>query len=266
MEQKLFEQERSRLFLQLLDKEWNGKKTWEHIKDKNLIATPAFKGTLYDKAETKIMFVGRALNGWEYDLKDCSTLESTFLSLMNQTGALETFVYEKGFGEGPHKYRHINSKFFRFIKHILENVGESDKGIDTTWYSDSKQWNQRFIWANLYCIAPRSPEPGSDANPENTLVKAGIDQYVELMKLYIEYYNPDVVVFITDIGGWFVRWKRKISFKDILDTYEECDINNTIVATGTLKKSKIIVCKRPDRRGFSYEIVENMAKTISDNI
>lgn len=147
---------------------------------------------------------------------------------------------------------------------MLELVGESDTGVDDTWYDDAKQWNQRFVWANLYSIAPRNPKPGTDANPHNAMIKPYVAKYVELMKLYIDYYNPDAVVFITDVDGWFIKWKREKSFKDITNNYQEVSNNDTIVATGSIGRSRIVVCRRPDRRGYSYERVREMAKVVSN--
>jgi len=210
------------------------------------------------------MFVGRALNGWNEPIGDCSTLENTVKSILNQQGALDTFVNADGFDGGARKYYHKNSKFFRLIKQTLEFLGESDTGVDETWYTDSKKWNQRFVWANLYCIAPKNPQPGEDANPDNTLIKPNIGEYVDLMELYIKHYKPDVVIFITDLYGWFVKWSRQRSFKDIVKEFQEVTDSNAIVAHGIIGNSKIVVCKRPDRRGNSYRTVENMAREISD--
>ncbi|MBO5140290.1 MAG: hypothetical protein J6B76_06535 [Peptococcaceae bacterium] len=261
-----FELREKELFTNLFNAEWNNKKVWEYIRDNELTATPAFVGDLYYDSDVKVMFVGRALNGWNEPLGDCSTLENTVESIINQTGAFDTFIDARGFGDGARKYYHKNSNFFRFIKHVLELLNESDKGGTETWYNDSKRWNQRFVWANLYCLAPKNPKPGEDPNPQNSLIKPCIDDYIDLMELYIKNYKPDVVIFITDIDGWFVKWKRTRSFKNIVDNYQEFTDGNVIVAEGEIGTSKIIVCKRPDRRGLSYENVKQMAQTIVDKV
>ena len=82
-------------------------------------------------------------------------------------------------------------------------------------------------------------------------VDAIVNTTNEEMVGYINYYKPDAVVFITDLYGWFIRWSRKKSFKDFVTEYNECIDNSTIVATGKVSSSKIVVCKRPDRRGYS---------------
>lgn len=263
LDRNSFELERAKIFSSLFELQWKNKKIWEHIRDGYLTATPAFEGELYQKTNTKIMFVGRDLNGWDEPLGDCSTLKETIKSIVEQTGAFDTIVAKR---DGPPKYNFKKTNFFRFIKHILEFLGESDSGIDETWNCDSKRWNQRFVWANLYCISPRNPASMKDAHPENAMVKLGINDYVDLMELYIHYYQPDVVVFITDVYRWFVRWSRLKSFKDFVENYNEDRLGDTIVATGNVGRTRILVCKRPDRRGTSHQRVEDMAEAVAKYI
>lgn len=252
---EIFKEKRRDLFIDILKKEWsyNGEKkqVWEYIRDNVLSGTPAFEGTEYKKAKTKVMFVGRALNGWEVNFKGCSTLEDIADRLLNQSSekALDTLVCEEGFGEGPRKYRHKNYNFFRFIKGVLEEVGESDIGTDETWYNDSKKWNQKFIWANLFCISPYNGN-----NPTDKLIKPSIESYIKLIKLYIEHYRPDVIIFITDIDGWLRFDNISPSFIDLFgDTYIETkDETDFIRAKGEISGGKAIVCQRPDKRGTSH--------------
>lgn len=259
-----FEEKRRKLFTDLLSAQWkhNGqsKYIWEYMRDKVLSATPAFEGTEYSNAKTKVMFVGRALNGWELDVSNCTSIDNTVDYIVNQSSkhVFDTFIDSKGFGEGKRKYKHINSRFFRFIKRVLEELGESDIGVSDTWYTDSKKWNQKFVWANLYCISPRNGN-----NPIDSLIKKGIENYVELIKLYIDHYCPDVVVFITDLEGWMIidTWKVPM-FTSLFANYQEYDNNNFIRATGTISNSKAIVCQRPDKQGagYTYEYTQKMAE------
>jgi len=255
---------------QLLTIEWNGKPVWKSIRDGELTFSPAFKGTLYDKASVKIMYVGHAVNGWaEFTETACPSLEKTIDTILNQQGALDTFVNQDGYpyiksNGKTGVYRHINSKFFRLIKQILEYQNESDSPTtEDTWYNDKKNWNQKFIWSNLYCIAP-----SNGGNPKNDFIKSGMSQYIELIKAQIEEYKPNVVIFCP-LSGYFTPWKRLPSFADILDSYKPYENSSTIIATGHIDQTQIIVCKRPDARGKSfknYEDVQKMAKEISDYI
>lgn len=270
-----FETELTRLFTALLDTPWQGKQVWEHIRDKEdvhaLCATPAFAGELFSTAKTKIMFVGRDLNGWTEPIGDCSTLENTVQSVIHQDAkhAMSTIVNPDGVAQenGGKCYYHKNSKFLRLIKHVLEYCGESKPDIDETWYNDPMQWNQRFVWANLFCIAPRIPDAqkGVPMHADGQLQKLGIQHYVDLINLYIAYYKPDAVVFITDLN-WFAPWKREVSFRDLVDDYCEASTQDVIAATGTINGSQIVVCKRPDKRGMTHQDVQDMARIIAEHI
>lgn len=254
---------------QLLSAEWNGKKVWECIRDGELTSAPAFKGKIYDSMPLKIMYVGHAVNGWEeLDASRCSSLDEVADTILEQNGpdALDTFVNAEGSpyttGSGnPRIYKHIESKFIRLIKQVLEFQNESDYPTELkTWYNDTKCWNQKFIWSNLYNIAPKK-----GGNPEDKFIKAGMTQYTEMIKTQIETYKPDIVI-VCPLQGYFVPWKKERSFADILDSYEICNDGSTIIGKGNLGKTKVVVCKRPDARGTSYEDVQKMAKELSDYI
>lgn len=246
--------------------DWNGKPVWERIRDEEFTSAPAFKGRLYDEMPVKIMYVGHAVNGWEIDSSTCLSLEKTVDTVLNQQGALDTFVNSDGYpyikSNGKTGiYYHINSNFIRLIKQVLEFQNESDSPTThDTWYSDKKNWNQKFVWSNLYNIAPRN-----GGNPEDKFIKLGMSQYTEQIRLQIEMYKPDIVIFCP-LSGYFIPWKRERSFADILDSYELCEDCSTIIGKGCVGKTQIIVCKRPDVFGLSHEDVRNMAKTISDYI
>lgn len=250
---------------QLLEMNWNGKTVWEGIRDGELTSALAFKGNLYDAMPVKIMYVGHAVNGWGLDASGCQTMEEVADVVLTQENGLSKIVN----AEGSHYiknngklgiYYHIKSKFFRLIKQILECQNESDGPTEwNTWYSDSRQWHEKFIWANMYCIAPKK-----EGNPTAKFVKMGMRQYVEIMRAQIDVYKPDVVI-LCPLKGYFIPWEKEPSFAEIMDSYEECD-NGPIIGTGTLERTKIIVCKRPDMRGMSYDDVREMAQYISEYI
>ena len=257
---------------EIFQSEWKSKKIWEWILEQNqeenqrLTVVPPFKGELYGIANTKIMYVGHAVNGWnELDTTGCTTLENTLDAVLKQSHGLEALVNEKGF---PYKdkngrnrvYRHINSNFFRLIKQVLEYQNESDSPTDKTWYHDSKEWQKKFVWTNLFNIAPRN-----GGNPDNDLIKPFMAQYTEMIKTQIEEYQPDIAIFCP-LSGYFAPWVREPSFAKVIDHYQECNIDETIIGQGHSGKTEIIVCKRPDARGISREKVNNMARCISDYI
>ena len=118
-------------------------------------------------------------------------------------------------------YRHINSKFLRLIKCVLEEVGESDGPTsEDTWYSDSKSWNEKFVWLNLYNISPRN-----GGNPDNKMIKPCMEQYVDMFKAQLDEYKPDIVI-ACPLSGYFIPWVREKSFDEILIDYKDLSGEN----------------------------------------
>ena len=65
-------QEFKEMYADLLSMNWKGKNVWEKICDNTLTAAPHFKGELFGENKNfKLMVVGRAVNGWEYDFNNC---------------------------------------------------------------------------------------------------------------------------------------------------------------------------------------------------
>lgn len=110
-----FETSLHNIFADLLSAPWQGKPIWEYIRAGELTATPAFEGDFYHSVKTKIMFVGRDLNGWTEPIGDCSTLESTVRSITTQDAyhAFSTLVDRCGVpqSDGKKCYYHKNSRF-----------------------------------------------------------------------------------------------------------------------------------------------------------
>lgn len=251
----------------MLEKAWGNKQIWELIRDGEYSSAPPFKGMLYDESNLKIMYVGHALNGWEkFSPNTCGTLANTVDTIFSQSDEemLNTFVYKDGVSyekNGKKRvYRHINSNFLRMIKTVLEYQGLSNGPItEDNWYQDDKKWNQRFVWTNLYSIAPT--EGGYPSDP---FIKNLMEQLVDSLKIQIEIYEPDIII-MCPLSGYVDPWKRLPSFGKALGIVECCE-NDVIKGKGTYKNSKIIVVKRPDVHGTSYETVNKMAKVISDYI
>lgn len=254
---------------ELLAKEYNGKPTWEYIRDNEYTGSLGFKGELYENTPFKIMYVGHAFNGWKKlgDDGKCSSLDATLKAVRCQSSeeALDAIVNENGSKyirkngkEGT--YYHINSKFWRLIKELLQllnmsDIPENDGEITCKeWYHDTKRWSQRIVWSNLYCIAPQN-----GGNPRYCFLRNSMDQYTELMKLQIEEYRPDLVIFCP-LSAYFTLWEK--TFACILKDYKEVKDNKTILGKGFIGDTQIIVIRRPDRIGNSYEDVREMAKEI----
>ena len=157
---------------------------------------------------------------------------------------------------------------YNYLAEVLRSLGQNETAAAN--YRKAIELDADYLDARINLTYlnqdAASLEKIISAHPDNAMVKLGINAYVNLMELYIRYYQPDVVVFITDIYGWFVRWSRLRSFRDFVENYTENLLGDTIVATGDIVKTKILVCKRPDRRGTSHQRVKEMAETVVKHI
>ncbi len=255
MTQQDFEITQRELYAKLLRTKYDGKAIWERINDKELACAPAFEGDKYNKSKMKLMYVGRALNGWEHDFKANSVEELTDL-ILGQKSSLDDLINKDGFGNGKRKYRHKNTNYWRLLKFLLDEGGDSN---GTEWYQDAEDthWNQKIVWSNLYKIAPYHT-----GNPSFNMIKPDIETYVEIIKAELDYYNPRCVLFVTN-NDFFIPWKNKVSFKDIMtEKYTPVEDNPYIAGITKYNNTKVIVSKRPDFRGATINFVQDMAKVI----
>lgn len=247
-------------YIRLLEGEYKEKKLWEHIRDEELTAAYSFKGNLYEKSDAKLMVVGRAMNGWEdKKFKVCNSVEEVVNVVMGQQFDFKEIVSREGiFSDeqgGKRAYHYSTSNFFRLIKYVLEELGESEKGSD--WYEDTMNWNQKFVWSNLYKVSPRHSD-----NPDWKLIKPQMREYIDIISEELELYHPKRVLFVTG-AGYFLPWKKQPSF------FKEFEFDNLIEDKTSCVQGSVIydgihmvLCKRPDAWGTSYDDIRKMAEEI----
>jgi len=252
------------LYLKLMESENNGKLIWEKIRDKELSAAPCFAGNMFEKSKARLMVIGRAVNGWEIDFfENCIDAYSTTEAILSQSYDFNAIINPKGIPsiDTPQKrnYFYSSSRFWRLIKYLLEEYNESDcstQSVDS-WYTDEQHWNQRILWSNLYKVAPRNGN-----NPEWQLIKPQMQTYIDIVKEEIEVHKPEHILFVTD-WNYFAPWKREPSFAEDFNIHlTQENYGSNVVAKGIFNNRKMIVCKRPDIRGTSYQNVAEMAKKI----
>lgn len=244
------------LYTELLGEKFDGKAIWQRIADKELVAVPHFVGSEYEGSNAKLMVVGRAVNGWQIETDSCVDLERTVGFILDQKKPFADIVKREGIPdiEHPEKrpYRYITSQFWKLTKLILEQYGDSEGG---NWYDDPKRWNERVVWSNLYKVAPRNGR-----NPDFKFIKPQIEAYIDIVEKEIQLYQPRRILFMTN-SDYFIPWKRKKSFADIMENYVPRD--GFVVATASYGDSKVVVCKRPDYKwGISENELMRMAAEI----
>ncbi|MBE6030858.1 MAG: hypothetical protein E7225_04600 [Clostridiales bacterium] len=258
MENRLYD-----LYCDLMKRRDGGNEIWEEIRDKKLTAAPAFEGDLYEHSKSRLMVVGRAVNGWEVDFPVFNNAEEATSAIIGQSFDFSDVVNPKGlpYPDEPSRknYFYSKSKFWKLIKFILELYGDSDKNGMSTWYTDNLHWNRRIIWSNLYKIAPRK-----GGNPDWSFFIPDMQYYIDIIKTEIKQYRPDRILFVTD-WNYFSPENCESTFANEFLLEKSCNENSCVVASGKYGEISVVVCKRPDR---SYSIknidIINMAKEIHD--
>ena len=247
------------LYEKLLQADDRGTPIWKRVAAKELALTPHFCGEAYETSRARLLLVGRAVNGWEYDYSICGSASEMAQTALTQRNPLEDVVKMDGFEASGRKrnYLYCRSNFWKLVKLVLAEFGEADTGITrASWLgADHPDWNQKIAWSNLYKLAPFAA-----GNPDWRLIKPHIEDYVSLIQAELDFYTPRYVLFVTDMG-YFKPWVRKKSFADILDRFDRTE-NGCIAGSGYYHESKILVCTRPDRWGITNEQIGVMAKEI----
>lgn len=247
-------------YLKLINSEYNGSEIWKQFNSKAtetpLTASIAFKGEQFDTCNFKLMVVGRAMNGWETDFSQCYTAEDVKNTVLNQKFSFSDVINTEGFPrEGKRPYRYITSKFWKLIKYVLEEYGEANN----EWYDKTKNmnWNEKIVWSNLYKVSPRY-----ENNPDDLLIKKTLEANIEILKTEISEYSPDLILFVTD--RWFLEpFPQMPSFSEAFKIRFDGNYSyDSVVGHGVYANSKIVVCKRPDIRGYTDEKVKTMSNEI----
>ena len=174
------------LYMDLLNMKYKGKSVWEYFNNNssNLVLTsaPHFIGELYgENKDFKLMVVGRAVNGWEYNFEDCVNSEDILYKILNQDFTFKDIEDNEVKGNNG-TYFYSRSHFWRLIRKMLESYGEGEN------------FNKKIIWSNLYKIAPRY-----SGNPGWLLIRQKLQTYIEIIKKEIEINKPTHALFVTDI-------------------------------------------------------------------
>ncbi|MBE6036272.1 MAG: hypothetical protein E7223_01420 [Clostridiales bacterium] len=223
--------------------------TWAWISEKKLTVCPHFVGNLYPESSLRLMVVGRAVNGWDVDAESCTSLEAALNMVFRQEDRFEDVAKDKivyiDSQTGKEKsYRYSNSRFWKLIRHILEQSGESEN------------YHQRILWSNLYKVAPYTT-----GNPSWGLIKPQMQIYIDLLVKEIRLYKPSHILFITGMD-YLNPWPNEPQFGETLGigTRNQTKFFDSKFEVGEFEGSKIVVCERPENK--SDEAIAQMARDI----
>lgn len=197
--------------------------------EKKLCLTMASKGIRYGMGSNKkIMVVGRAVNGWEktkFDNKDFDSVYDEAIKCFKNKEQFDPmdWVNKAWKRNEKNRYNTARSAFWRVIRSFVIEHTECPE--------DSSMWASNIVWSNLYKVSPVAR-----GNPSDKLKELQLDQCVELLKLEIDFYNPDIVLFITDT--WFNK------FSEVFD--QKISVDKNQFAIFELGQRKIIIAPRPE--------------------
>lgn len=212
----------------------------EQLVSHSLTSQPLMRGEFYNrngvnKKKFRILFVGRAVNGWEIDFRSGSVDE-----LIDQIFASGVNVEDVSKGKLETGYNYNRSPFFQLCHAILSEL------------SLKEDWEKRFAWTNLYKLAPYK-----GGNPNNTLIGDTIDDCATILRKEISFCRPTHIVLITDIWWYqphgFARSRMPIhetAFSDMLGINLFAEPEGTIVGSGVSSSfwfaPKVVITKRPE--------------------
>jgi hypothetical protein len=151
-----------------------------------------------DKDNKRILFVGKATNGWVSKSTDVETLFGNDDNrIFDRSDQMEWVNNLKGNTKG---YNTNNSAFWRVIKKTAQNVLKTDNAIP------------KIAWSNIYKISYHS------GNPDSKLKKMQKEYCKLILEKEIELMSPKYVVFLT--SGW-----EKVFFKYLNNGIEPIPTN-----------------------------------------
>lgn len=204
--------------------------------DKKVMLTKSYVGKLYGNNQFKLMIVGRAVNGWDNDLKSFYTVEQIVEHVFNIQFNFNCIVDNRRISDGEYNFR--RSAFWQLIKRVLELYGESEPD---KWYDDEKNWQEKIVWSNLYKVSPVA-----GGNPDEKLQKETYEISAEILAREVELYRPTHILFITG-KDWFYYPKWKGYFNDRIDFNGKFIDDKFVCGVGSINNIKVVVCKRPER-------------------
>ncbi len=214
-----------------------------------------YTGNIYDGKPFRILFIGRAVNGWEIPF-NFDTTEELVNQIFDSAIDLRSVGIGKVFGEnGDEIYNYNKSPFFQLCHAIINQYGFGD------------DWSERMAWTNLYKVAPFSA-----GNPSNGLIRETLSSCARILRKEIAYLRPTHIVFITD--AWWYKPNGK--GLDDMAFVNEIGINlyeNTseiIVGSGISEAfhfcPNVVITKRPESAKMSrVEQANAIFEAFADN-
>lgn len=166
------------------------------------------KGKKYNEQTTKLLIVGRAVNGWgALESLLCAADFSEEAAYKFEKNSFDWVVYDSGkdalrndYLEDDEYYWLNDSPFWRTNKKLWMELSNKSDFQD----NENDRWVDYIAWTNLYKIAPKDT-----GNPTTTMSKKQLTACKDILKAEIEKFCPTHILFVTGYEWWFE------SFSDI---------------------------------------------------
>ena len=148
-------------------------------------------GKNYENSLYRLMFIGKATNGW-FPYLNCNETDDEIDSIYKNKCFNPSFaerlvhrddemqwVEDLEGNEDKDGYNTNKSAFWRVIKKVSSNLEGSDN------------WSSKIVWSNLYKFAP------DGGNPEGNLAYYQAENCWKILDEEISYFKPKCVIFLT---------------------------------------------------------------------
>jgi len=219
-------------------------------------AVPALTKETYNTniAQHKLMFVGRAVNGWDREFDAGDNIYNILAKIFSDDSERVFRHLENGVIDGE-TYSFKRSAFWKLGKELMTkfHIGYSD-----------------IIWSNLFKVGP-----AGSGNPGVRLIRKTASHFADIFKTEIELYKPThIVICIANKNDkddcWYFNLDKDQSklFPTVIDFKNEpviatkfktvslCGLANNF----TKPCPKVVVTTRPER--LSNEDIKNQAEEI----
>lgn len=204
---------------------------WMRPGAKELSFQTPMVGNRYDgQRACRLMWIGRALNGWEacrFGMGREAFADQAADEMRNR----DRFVWLwRGDAAKKWPYNYRQSAFWRTCKFVHDRMLPEDE-----------RWFEDIAWANLYPIAP-----AKSGNPSGKLCDAQRVLCGELLKKQMEALRPTHIVFVTD-WDWFADF-NSAGGEPLFPGVRRNAIPGPIVGSGRIGEGVALITRRPEGR------------------
>ncbi len=217
----------------------------ERFWSSELTSAPIMVGEKYNSCTfngkpLRIMYVGRAMNGWETKWNEGTTKELVEQVFSNE---MDMKIISKGIAtdeNGNQIYNYNQSPFWQLCHQLMNLFGIEEN------------WSDYVAWSNLYKVSPMN-----SGNPNNELIKKTIKHCTNILRREISHLRPTHIVFVTDSWWYEPEGIDENAFKDIIgvevskEEIKDKDKGEIIILGKGISKNfhfepKIVIAKRPE--------------------